>query len=51
VKEAGKMTQTCDKCKNQMKKKQTINAGNSKYEVHECPKCGNKKQVCIGINM
>ena len=42
--------QKCEKCNVDMKKKGVMNAGNSKYEIYSCPKCGSKKQVCIGVN-
>jgi lysyl-tRNA synthetase class I len=43
------MAMKCEKCGKEMKKTQTINASNSKFEHYVCT-CGNKKQICIGVN-
>jgi hypothetical protein len=43
------MAVLCDKCKKEMKKTQTINASNSKYEYYLCSNCGKEKQICTGV--
>jgi len=43
------MAQQCKKCNGAMLKKMTLNAGNSKYEVYVCKKCGSEEQICRGV--
>lgn len=39
----------CEKCKKVMRKKGSLNMGNSKYEVYVCPHCGADRKICVGV--
>ena len=39
----------CKKCESLMTKKHIMNSGNSKYQIYECPKCGEESMNCMGL--